>query len=109
MGRHIEEKFRLRIVLAENGERTVISGAGLGGDPLGNLFLHHDCHRLEALGFQQGRQNGRGDVVGQVGAGHGPQSAEFLLHQRRHIQLQHIVPDDLQVFKFTHRDVQNGL
>ena len=54
-------------------------------------------------------QNGRSNIIRKVGAGHGPQSRETLLHQRRDILLQHIAPQDLQIIEFPHRLLQNGL
>ena len=109
MGGHIEEVLRLRVILAEYGESAVVRRAGLGGDPLGHLLLDHNGDGVEAVRLQQGRENGGGDIVGQIGAGHGAQPGEFLPHQGGDILLQHISPEDLQILEFSYSLSQNGL
>ena len=108
MGRHIKKDLRLGVLLAEHGKSAVILRTGLGGDALGHLLLDHDGDGLEALRFQHCRQNGRSDLIGQIGTGHGPQAGEFLRHQGGNILVQHIVPDNLQVVKFPYGLFQNG-
>ena len=109
VGGHIEEDLRLGVKVTEDGEGGVVGGAGFGGDSLGNLLLHHDCDGVEAFRFQQGGKNGGCDVIGQVGAGHGAQTGEFLGNESLYIGLQHILPDDFKIVKFAHSQVQNGL
>ena len=70
--------------------------------------MHHDGDGVKAICFQQGREDGGSDVVGQVGTGHGPQTGKFLCHQSGHILVQHIIPDDFQVVKFAYGLFQNG-
>ena len=108
MGGDVEQKLRFCVILAEYGERAVIRGAGLCRDALRHFLLHHDGDGLEALRFQQRRENGGGDVIGEVGAGHGAESAELLLHQRGDVLLQHVSPENFQIGKIPHGDVQNG-
>ena len=93
--------------MAEHRKGAVVLGAGLCRDPLRHLLLHHDGDRLEAPGFQQGRQDGRGNIVRQVGTGHGAQTGQLFGHQFRDIQLQNVLPEDLQILKFPHRLLQN--
>ena len=109
MGGDIEQNLRLGVVIAKNGEGGVIGGAGSGGNALGHLFLHHDGDGVEALALQQGRENGRRNIIRKIGTGHGPQALEFLGHQGLHIGLQHVLPDNFQIVKFAHGQLQDGL
>ena len=109
MGGHIKQNLRFCVVIAEDGKCGIIGSAGLGGDPLGHFLLNHDGDRLEAFRLQQGTEDGRSNVVGQIGTGHGPQAGKLLCHQCLHIGFQHIIPDNLQIVKFSHGQLQNGL
>ncbi len=109
MGGHIEQQFRHGIVLAEHGEGTIIRGTGGGGDALGHLFLHHDGDGVEALRLQQGGEDGRGNVVRQISAGHGPEALEFFRNKGGNVLLQHVAPEDFQVVEFPHGHGEDGL
>ena len=109
MGRHVKQQFRLGIILAEHGESAVVRRARLGSNALGNLLLHHHRHRLKALGFQQGGEDGAGDVIGQVGAGHRAQGTQFLVHQGGDVLLEHIAPENFHIVAALQGDVQDGL
>ena len=109
MGGYVKQQLRLGVILAEDGEGAVVRRPRLGGDALGHLLLHHDGNGLEAVRFQQGCEDGGGDVIGQVGAGHGPQTGQLLPDQGGNIQLQHIVPHQLHIGAILQCDIQDGL
>ena len=99
-GGHVEEKLRLGVVIAEHGESAVIPGPGGGGHPLGHLLLNHDGDRGKAPGLQQGSEDRGGDIIGQVGAGHGTKSRKLCLHQSGDVHLQNILPEDVEIGVF---------
>ena len=109
MGRDVKQQLRLGIILAEHGEGAVIRRAGPGGNALGHLLLNHDGDGLKAFGFQQRREDGGGDIVRQIGAGHGPEAGQLFRHQLGDAALQDVSPDDFHIVKFPHGQTQNGL
>ncbi len=77
---------------------AVVLAAGLGGEPLGDLGLHHHHHGADRreLG-QQVQQRGHGDVVGQVGHHRGRQLGQVGPLDAEDVLVEHRQPVDLAV------------
>ena len=108
LGRHLEEVLAHGVVLAEQGEGPEVGGAGLGADALGYLSLNHHRHPAETAALQQQGDDGGGDVVGQIGAGHGGEPLKLLLYQLGDVQLHYVAGDDLHVVIAAYGLLQNG-
>ena len=76
-----EQQLRLGVILHQHRERAVVRRAGGGADALGHLLLYEDGEAVEAARLHAGGEEGRGDVVGQVGAQYRAQAGEVLPHQ----------------------------
>ena len=85
------------VVLAEHGEGPVVRRAGGGADPAGYLPLDHHREGSKAGGLHQLFQNGRGDVIGQVGADYRREALELLCRDGREVQFQHVPRHDLHI------------
>src|SRR4029077_11967333 len=65
--RDFQGDFRLRVVLASDGEVAVVAAAGLRGGAFGYSQLNHDMRRRDlAGGSEELMKDGRSDVVGQI-------------------------------------------
>ena len=92
MGRHVKQQPRLSIILTKHRKGAVVRRSRLCGDPLGHFLLHHNGNGFKALRFQQRRQNGGSNIVGQIGTGHRPQALKLLRHKPGNILLQNVRP-----------------
>ncbi|CAN3997747.1 Hydrolase, partial [Dysosmobacter welbionis] len=95
--RHVEQQLRLHVVLEEQGEGAALRGALWGAQPPGYLPLDHHREGSKAGGLHQLFQNGRGDVVGQVGADYRREALELLCRDGREVQFQHVPRHDLHI------------
>ena len=94
---HVEEELGDGVVLAVHREGAVVRRARCGADAQGHLPLDHHRDAGEAFGLDEGGDDGGGDVIGQVGAGHGREAGELLIHQGGNVQLQDVGGEDLYV------------
>ena len=80
----------------------------MGADALGHFSLNHHGHPSETAAFQQKDDDGSGNVVGKISAGHRGQALKFLSHQLRKVQFHHVTRDNFHVTIFPHGFCQNG-
>ena len=106
---HGKQQLRLGVILHQQGKRAVVRSTRGGADALGHLLLNEDGETLKAAGLHAGGEKRRGDVVGQVGAQHGPQTGQVRSHQRGQLQLHHIALHQREVGIRGHGLGQHGV
>jgi hypothetical protein len=66
-GRYIKEFFDTQLPLDHHRQPSIVLAAGGGGQAVDHLLLQHEQHVLDAGSLvEQVKQQGRGDVVGQI-------------------------------------------
>ena len=90
VGRHIEHLFHLKTRLQHDAQAAIVGAVRGGHHAIDHLFLQHEVLVLHHVHMvEQVKQDGRGDVVGQV-AHHAQLGRVEALGQFGEVDLQHI-------------------
>lgn len=106
----VKKLFDLTVSCAGECDCSVLGGARLCTETVGDLLLYHEGKVLEFYAaFEQVQDYGGGDVIGEIGAYGDGAVAEFLPAESCDVGLHSVGENDLDVIKVGERCFKQGL